>query len=54
MLAGVIWVIGWCMILMAALVRLRPDGRHSSGAVIIGLHQPRHAVAHQSRPVGEL
>src|SRR5712672_3338646 len=24
MLAGVIWVIGWCMILMAGLVRLRP------------------------------
>src|SRR5689334_6756436 len=24
MMAGVIWVIGWCMVLMAALVRLQP------------------------------
>src|SRR6266699_1000051 len=35
MLAGVIWVIGWCMILMAALVRLRPRTVGLIGVVII-------------------
>jgi uncharacterized membrane protein len=38
MLAGVIWVIGWCMILMAALVRLRPRTVGIIGALIIALH----------------
>src|SRR2546426_12041387 len=38
MLAGVIWVIGWCMILMAALVRLRPRTVGIIGAAIIALH----------------
>src|SRR5947208_14325778 len=38
MLAGVIWVIGWCMILMAALVRLRPRTAGLIGVVIIALH----------------
>src|SRR5437870_7076262 len=38
MLAGVIWVIGWCMILMAALVRLRPRTVGLIGVVIIALH----------------
>src|SRR5437870_9327291 len=37
-LAGVIWVIGWCMILMAALVRLRPRTLGFIGALIIALH----------------
>src|SRR6266581_1301168 len=38
MLAGVIWVIGWCMILMAALVRLRPRSVGIIGVAIIALH----------------
>jgi len=38
MLAGVIWVIGWCMILMSALVRLRPRTAGIIGVAIIALH----------------
>jgi uncharacterized membrane protein len=38
MLAGVIWVIGWCMIIMAGLVRLRPRTVGIIGAAIIALH----------------
>ncbi len=38
MLAGVIWVIGWCMILMSALVRLRPRTAGIIGVLIIALH----------------
>ena len=38
LLAGVIWVIGWCMILMAGLVRLRPRTIGIIGVAIIALH----------------
>ena len=38
MLAGVIWVIGWCMILMAALVKLRPKTVGIIGIATIALH----------------
>src|ERR1700704_3634219 len=38
LLAGVIWVIGWCMILMAGLVRLRPKTIAIIGLAIITLH----------------
>src|SRR5882672_10261190 len=38
MLAGVIWVIGWCMILMAGLVRLRPRTVGIIGVATIALH----------------
>src|SRR6058998_776886 len=38
LLAGVIWVIGWCMILMAALVRLRPKTVGIIGVAMIALH----------------
>lgn len=38
MLAGVIWVIGWCMILMSALVKLRPKTVGIIGLAIIALH----------------
>jgi len=38
LLAGVIWVIGWCMILMSALVRLRPRTVGIIGVAIIALH----------------
>ena len=37
-LAGVIWVIGWCMILMAALVFLPVAAIGAIGAAIIALH----------------
>ena len=37
-LAGVIWVIGWCMILMAGLVRLSPAVIGTLGLVIIAGH----------------
>src|SRR5213078_3707873 len=38
LLGGVIWVIGWCMILMAALVRLRVRTIAIIGLAIIALH----------------
>jgi uncharacterized membrane protein len=38
LLAGVIWVIGWCMILMAALVRLRSKTLGIIGVGMILLH----------------
>jgi uncharacterized membrane protein len=38
LLAGVIWVIGWCMILMAGLVRLPVKAVGMIGLLIIGLH----------------
>ena len=38
MLAGVIWVIGWCMITMALLVRLSPRVLGWIGVAIIVLH----------------
>jgi uncharacterized membrane protein len=38
MLAGVIWVIGWCMVLMAGLVQLRPKTVGIIGVAIIVLH----------------
>ena len=37
-LAGVIWVIGWCMILMAALVFLPVTAIGATGVAIIALH----------------
>jgi uncharacterized membrane protein len=38
MLAGVIWVIGWCMIIMAAMVHARPRTVGIIGVAIIVLH----------------
>jgi uncharacterized membrane protein len=38
LLAGVIWVIGWCMVLMAGLVRLPVPAVGGLGLAIIGLH----------------
>jgi len=38
LLAGVIWVIGWCMILMAGLVRLPVQAAGVLGLLIIALH----------------
>lgn len=39
MLAGVIWMLGWCMVLMAALVYLRPKVVGIIGVLIIFLQQ---------------
>jgi len=38
-LAGVIWMLGWCMILLAAFVRLRPLTIGITGLVIIAAQQ---------------
>ncbi|MGE0354200.1 MAG: DUF1624 domain-containing protein, partial [Gemmatimonadales bacterium] len=37
-MAGIIWAIGWCMVLMAGLVRLPPAAVGVIGLVIIGTH----------------
>jgi uncharacterized membrane protein len=37
-MAGVIWVIGWCMIILAGLVRLSPGVVGTLGIVIIAAH----------------
>jgi len=39
MLAGVIWMLGWCMVLMAALTRLRPLAVGITGLCIIAFQQ---------------
>ena len=39
LLAGVIWMLGWCMILMAALVRFSPKAIGIFGLVVIFLQQ---------------
>src|SRR5438552_1202204 len=38
LMAGVIWVIGWCMIIMAAMVHARPRTVGIIGVAIIVLH----------------
>ncbi len=38
LLAGVIWMIGWCMVLMAVVVRMPLAGVAALGAGIVGLH----------------
>ena len=37
-MAGVIWCIGWCMILLAGLVKLPSAAIVASGAAVVGLH----------------
>ena len=55
MLAGVIWVIGWCMILMSALVRLRPRNVGIIGIAIIGLHNlVMMPLVNRTQALGEL
>lgn len=54
MLAGVIWVIGWCMIGMAALVRLRPRTVGIIGIAIITLHNAVMPWLTSHVPLGEL
>jgi uncharacterized membrane protein len=43
-LAGVIWMLGWCMVLLAAFVRLRPVTIAIIGLVIIAAQQVFHYV----------
>src|SRR5689334_11699911 len=38
LLAGVIWMLGWCMILMAGLVRLPVRAVGAAGVAVIALH----------------
>jgi uncharacterized membrane protein len=38
-LAGVIWMLGWCMVLMALLVRLKPIAAGITGVAIISAQQ---------------
>lgn len=53
-LAGVIWVIGWCMILMAALVYLPVTAVGAIGVSIIALHNITDAFSVQlGRALGE-
>ena len=55
MLAGVIWVIGWCMILMSALVRLRPRTVGIIGVAIIALHNlVMMPLINRTQELGEL
>lgn len=54
LLAGVIWVIGWCMILMAALVKLRPRTIGIIGVAIIVLHDAVMGPLINALPLGEL
>src|SRR5437762_12247345 len=54
MLAGVILVIGWCMIIMAALVRLRPRTVGIIGAAIIALHNAVMPWVMNHVPLGSL
>ncbi len=54
LLAGVIWVIGWCMVLMAALVKLRPTTIGFVGVAIIALHNAVMGPLIDVLPLGEL
>jgi uncharacterized membrane protein len=54
MLAGVIWVIGWCMILMAGLVRLRSRTVGIIGVAIIALHNALMPWLVGHLPLGKL
>src|SRR5262245_36615768 len=59
-LAGVIWMLGWCLILLAAVVRLPLTALAAIGALIVGAHNlvdpavPRLVAAAQESPVGWL
>jgi len=59
-LAGVIWMLGWCLILLAAVVRLPVAALAAIGALIVGAHNlvdpavPRLVAAAQQSPMGWL
>lgn len=44
MLTGVIWMLGWCMVLLAAFVRLRPGTIGVIGLLIISVQQIFHFI----------
>ena len=53
MLAGVIWVIGWCMIILSAMVHARPRTVGIIGVAIIVLHNGVMGVLMRVLPLGE-
>jgi uncharacterized membrane protein len=53
LLAGVIWVIGWCMILMSLLVRMRPRTVGIVGLGVIVLHNAIMGPLISALPLGE-
>jgi len=53
LLAGVIWVIGWCMIIMSAMVKLRPRTVGIVGVVIIAVHNAIMGPLMNAVPLGE-
>jgi len=53
LLAGVIWVIGWCMIIMAAMVHMRPRSVGITGVAIIVLHNAIMGPLMHVLPLGE-
>ena len=53
MLAGVIWVIGWCMLIMSAMVHARPRTVGIIGVAIIVLHNGLMGPLMQLLPLGE-
>ena len=53
LLAGVIWVIGWCMIIMAPMVRMRPRTLGIVGVAIIALHNAVMGPLINAIPLGE-
>jgi len=53
MLAGVIWVIGWCMIIMAPMVRMRARTLGVVGVAIIVLHNLVMGPVISAIPLGE-
>ena len=53
MLAGVIWMLGWCMILMAAMVHLPLRVIAAAGIGIIALHNVSDLFAGSIRPAAE-
>ena len=53
LLAGVIWVIGWCMIIMAPMVNMRPRTVGIVGVAIIVLHNLVMGPLINTIPLGE-
>lgn len=52
-LAGVIWVIGWCMILMAGLVNLPPAVIAAVGVIVIAGHNVMDSLVPLSRSLAQ-
>jgi uncharacterized membrane protein len=53
MLAGVIWVIGWCMIILAPMVHMKPRNVGIVGVAIILLHNAVMGPIMSVLPLGE-